>query len=273
MRTKIWPYECLDRIIREEYPRGGSAGVQEALRAIGYERSISQIRNRVKRLGITKVTIWTEDMVELMRTYYPIVGGKRTYQLLIDQGYQPRSWRAVVQKAMKLGIKSGVNHKSNAGGFKKGHQPWNKGRKLSDNLKQRITHKFQKGHTPANTVPVGTITYRPNANKGRGEYYIKTAHRQYQQYHRWLWEQVYGPIAARHIIYFKDGNHCNVTISNLGMMSQADNARRNNGHHELTDNRVASYLRMKTEQVPQELLEVKRQQIILNRQIQNHEED
>lgn len=39
-------------------------------------------------------------------------------------------------------------------------------------------------------------------------------------YHRWLWEQVYGPIPERHVVRFKDENCFNVTISNLYIEKQ-----------------------------------------------------
>ena len=273
-RGQLWPY-FLDRILREEYPQGGAAACRQRILGIGYERSINQIRNRASRLGIRyeRITYWNDEMDSIVRSSYPIAGLKHTLQRLKEGGYQV-SEGALKSRTHKLGLKSGINHKPNAGSWRKGQAPPNKGKRMPEHIRQRVKHTwFKKGQQPMNTLYDGAIRFRSTCSHGRGSYWIRIAKGKWQSYHRWLWEQIYGPIPPGHIIYFKDGNHLNVTISNLGMMTKARNAVRNAGHQELTDGRVAGYLRVKKEEVPQELIEVQRQRILLNRQIKEHEED
>jgi hypothetical protein len=45
--------------------------------------------------------------------------------------------------------------------------------------------------------------------------------------HRLIWEEVHGPLPAKHCVFFKDDNHNNFDPDNLGLMSMNENARRN----------------------------------------------
>ncbi|MFT9117632.1 MAG: HNH endonuclease signature motif containing protein [Sporolactobacillus sp.] len=106
------------------------------------------------------------------------------------------------------------NYKSNHnlssgldGRYKPGHVPANKG-----------THtggweptQFKKGHRPANYMPVGT-----EKMKSDGYVYVKIADPgKWRQKHRLIWEKANGPIPKGHKLLFGDGNHQNIDLDNL----------------------------------------------------------
>jgi hypothetical protein len=46
-------------------------------------------------------------------------------------------------------------------------------------------------------------------------------------YQRWVWEQANGPIPAKHVVSFADGDRSNCALENLRLVSRAEMARRN----------------------------------------------
>lgn len=124
--------------------------------------------------------------------------------------------------------------------FKKGHVPANKGLKRpgwhAGRMKETQFKKGQRsGFAELNWKPVGTILADPAG-------YLRIKAREavhgkeptgfgnvavWPMYNRYLWEKHKGQIPPRHLVIFKDGNRQNCVIENLGLLSKADNARRN----------------------------------------------
>ena len=75
----------------------------------------------------------------------------------------------------------------------------------------------------------GSIVER-NDKTGRLYLYYKVKDSHWILYHNKIWMDHHGPIPSKHIISFKDGNTLNCDISNLEMLSMAENARRNTIH-------------------------------------------
>lgn len=125
------------------------------------------------------------------------------------------------------GLKSGLNtrFKGEHGieyRFKKGHEPLNKGRKVRHTNPNVIRNYFQKGHIPANTVPVGSEQTR------EGYVWVKIAQpNTWKQKHRLLWEQHHGPIKKGYLVTFLDGNQLNIDIANLAVISQREHSQLN----------------------------------------------
>ena len=114
--------------------------------------------------------------------------------------------------------------KTNPAAFKKGHVPWNKGKK---GLQTPVT-KFKKGHIPWHTKPIGSITKRKG---GSGVYnFIKIDEHQWELLHHIIWKKHHGEIPKGHIVRFKDGNRDNVDISNLECISKGKHGERNLCH-------------------------------------------
>ena len=121
-----------------------------------------------------------------------------------------------------------ANHKINnglTGRFKKGHIPANKGTH-PPTVGRMAETQFKKGGLPPNTKPIGyervtkdgyievKVMERPNR---------KTGEKNFKAKHRLLWEQAYGPIPKGHNVIFKDGNKRNFELSNLELISNAEN--------------------------------------------------
>jgi hypothetical protein len=95
---------------------------------------------------------------------------------------------------------------------------------------------------------------------------------------RWAWQQHNGRIPKGKIIVFKDDNPYNISVDNLEAITRADNSRRNGkkSSQGLSDNYVAYTLSYKDPVMRKlvkgnpDLLELKRQQLLLQRTIKKH---
>lgn len=114
--------------------------------------------------------------------------------------------------------------------FKPGHTPVNKGVKMPDHIYDKVKHSmFKKGNRPHNWKADGSIVER-NDKTGRSYLYFKVKDSHWILYHNKIWMDHHGPIPEKHIISFKDGNTLNCDISNLELLSMAENAKRNSIH-------------------------------------------
>ncbi len=115
------------------------------------------------------------------------------------------------------------NHKLNSGltgRFQKGCVSHNKGKKgyCAPGCEKGW---FQKGHDNGKTKPVGS----ERIDCKDGYVLIKTADsKAYRPKHKVIWEAAYGPVPPGHIITFIDGDKLNVALSNLRLITMAENA-------------------------------------------------
>ena len=124
----------------------------------------------------------------------------------------------------------GVSSGTVGGRFPKGHVPFNKGRKRSEwadaaaEERMRIG-QFKIGIMPHNGhQPIGT------EKEYDGYVYVKvaprrtnprSAHDNWVQKNRLVWEQANGPIPANHVIVFLDGDRSNCDLTNLALCSRS----------------------------------------------------
>ena len=134
------------------------------------------------------------------------------------------------------------NHKLPSGlkcWFKKGQVSYNKGVKMSEELRKKVSKTwFKKGHVPHNRVPVGT-----EVTDSDGYLKIKVAEPNVWQFkHRLVWEQYNGKIPAGKMINFINGDRRDCRIENLIM----------------TDNQIHGYFNsnFRTKERPPELVAV-----------------
>src|SRR5690625_2764219 len=107
-------------------------------------------------------------------------------------------------------IRTGHRHSSTQ--FKKGHEPWNKGKK-GIHTGGKST-QFKKGNIPWTQKPIGSERVEG------GIVLVKVADPSVWRYkHHVVWEQANGKIPDGYVIRFKDGNKMNVTLDNLFMTS------------------------------------------------------
>ena len=222
---------------------------------------------------------WTDFELKALEKHYPAHGTKFVDEIIFAHHGWRRKPRNVMQKAQKLGIKY---EGENRGCFKPGLVPFNKGRKMSPELRAKCAPTmFKPGTVPPNTKPPGEdISIRTSKN-GKPEVYLRLHIGKWVMLSRHTYESFYGPVPAGYIVYHKDGDPLNCDIENLGLMSRADNARRNHNvikvrerHSSLTDEYVVWYMkRYKGIELPLEesrdsgMLEIYRKQIEVKRSL------
>jgi len=133
--------------------------------------------------------------------------------------------------------------------FQKGHVPYNTGRSIPENVKEKISKTFfQKGIVPHNTKPVGYESVR--IDKAGNKYtFIKVEDKKRMvPKHRHIWEQANGEIPKGHVIQFIDGNTSNCTLGNLRCVTHEVNLYTGSVH-----------------KLPVEIAEI----IILNKKVKN----
>ena len=109
--------------------------------------------------------------------------------------------------------------------YKKGHRPWNKGKRYIAGGRAKET-QFKDGHLPHNTKHDYAISLRKDKS-GRTYKYIRLAPGKWIPLHRHIWKTVNGEIPPGKIIVFKNSDTMDCRIENLEMISRAENVRRN----------------------------------------------
>lgn len=175
---------------------------------------------------------WTQNEIEILHDLYPHV-----YTVEITK-YVNHSLTSIYQKAYEFGLKKsdefnamkkeqegnllrivGVNNR-----FVKGQCAHNKGRKMPDHVKQKVSKTwFKKGQNPSNTKYDG----HERIDSKDGYVLIRVEKGKYQLKQRVIWENHNGPIPANHVIIFKDGDKYNFDINNLECISSKENMLRN----------------------------------------------
>ncbi len=274
--------------LKEKYPVDPTEHVAEHL-----GRTYKAVKSKAKVLKLKKVVShlsknspWKSVDLEKFEKEYSI-----TSNSVLSRRYQV-SKSSIRKKAKESGWKKDQSQLEK-GRFKPGINPWNAGR-----TGKRVSPKseFKKGHLPGNTLHDGAIRLRNDRSVKTGKltqyFYIRISKSKWDLYHRVLWKEHHGEIPHRHCIIFKDGNTLNCVIENLACISMAENARRNRNTEKaglshsanweegnISDQKVLSYLTRdkNLQQIIQEqnpdLIEVKRQQLLLNHIIKNEYSD
>lgn len=206
---------------------------------------------------------WTQQEEETLSRLYedPKVFSKDIAKML------GRTLPQVYQKARAMGLKApterlrmagkiGMQHpRSIATRFTKGHIPQNKGKKVSLEVYEKMSHTmFKKGHISENKREVGAE--RVNVY---GYIEIKVAEPNvWRLKHRIVWEQHNGAIPTGYNVQFKNHNTQDCRIENLYLISKAEQMRNENSL-------IAKY--------PKELQDVIRLKGVVNRQIHKHQKN
>lgn len=144
---------------------------------------------------------------------------------------------AIANRKNKLHLSSGIT----GGQFKKGHNTFNKGKKWNEYMSKESQKKslktcFKKGNIPHNHRKIGSE--RTNVD---GYVEIKIAEpNQWQLKHRYLYEKEYGKIPNGYNIIFLDRNRKNFELSNLKLVSKAEDLIMNNNKLFSTDKEITN---------------------------------
>lgn len=177
----------------------------------------------------------TEDDIEYIREHYATMstreisearGMSKTTITGIAQRLGLRKTREWIAERARL-RSSDPNHGGRATRFKVGGVSPNKGRKIEEwmspeGIANSAKGRFKKGRPSQNIRPVGSE--RVNVD---GYIEVKIAEpNKWRLKQRVVWEAAHGPVPAGSMVSFIDGNKQNCELSNLRLMTRADNLRR-----------------------------------------------
>ena len=189
-----------------------------------------------------KRRLWTQQEDDIIRTHYPHMINEEIQELLPH-----RTNSMIYNRAHFLGVRKTIEtitrkqelcgnlaaEVGKATHFKKGNEPFNKGKKQNEYMSAESIEKtkatrFKKGSKPHNTKS-DRFSVRKDS-KGRPYVFFKIEDGVWVHYHRYLYEQKHGEIPKGMVIRFKDGNFMNLDINNLEMVSRQENMTRNSFH-------------------------------------------
>lgn len=284
MANKSWTKEQL-RILRKEYP--GIEHPKNLVKRLG--KTLPAIKTKATLLGLKRErqagSIWTPSLERRLSKLYPNNTNAKIAGRLGVRETQIES------KAFKLGLRKTPEFMwkhSMKSAFKKGHVPDNKGKKQTDYMSadaivRTKSTRFQKGNLPHNAVGFkdGDFGLRPDKT-GRIYWYTRLFLGKWYPLHQNMWEQKNGKLPKGHCLWFNDGDSMNCELSNLGLITRAENMRRNSCSIRLTDNYVATAIARKkgkpghvdrrlVKEIKKNpaLIELKRAQMLLNRTIKS----
>lgn len=283
---RTWTHDQVD-LLKIEYPMA----TPKVLRELFSDKTTAAIKSKAKALGLKKAAQrfhFTPDQIQELAKLYP---DTLTADLAEKFGCSIFSVRNAVSR---LGLKKNIefirstaaermkdpNHPGRKYQFSKGAVSANKGRKQSEYMSWEAIERtkatrFKKGQKAWNHKPLG---YERVSVDGYIEVKIGEP-KTFKLKHRVIWEQHHGKIKKGENVQFKDGNRQNCDINNLYLISREEQMKQNSGSINLTDGIVAAYIaggRGKNKSlIPlirkhQPLIELKRQQLLLNRKIKDH---
>lgn len=115
--------------------------------------------------------------------------------------------------------------------FQPGQTPWTKGRK---GIRLSPGTEFRRGQPPLNFRPVGSLRV---AHCGYLQIKLQATGyppKDWQMYHRHVWEQAHGPVPRGHVVAFKDGRRrlepAEITLDVLECITRGEHMRRHTFH-------------------------------------------
>ena len=172
---------------------------------------------------------WKPHEIEILKQHYADSNIHELMQML------NKSDRKIYNQARNLGLKKSAEYeekrrlfdienlrKNTTKRFQKGQTAWNKG--IKGSIPNNVT-SFKKGNLPHNTRNEGET----RLNK-EGYLLVKIAHKKWVRKHYLIWEEVNGKVPKGHVLRLKDNNRDNYDISNIELISRADNMRLNTMH-------------------------------------------
>lgn len=161
---------------------------------------------------------WTEEEVEFIREIYPYHENKEISKMVKDKfGFEVSA-----RNLLNVSHKHKFPKKAipNSGCYRKGDVPWNKGKGMSEEVKEKVKKTwFKKGRIPENHKPVGSTRVTVDGYKE-----IKVAEpNKWALYHRHLYEKTHGEkLSKNEVVIFADGDKTNFDIDNLVKVSRAN---------------------------------------------------
>lgn len=161
---------------------------------------------------------WSEEEIEFVREVYPYHENKEISKMVKEKFSFDVSTRNLQNVRNKYKIPKKVI--PNSGCYRKGNEPWNKGKVMSDEVKEKVKGTwFKKGQIPKNHKPVGSTRVDRDGYK-----LIKIAEpNKWIVYSRYVYEKAHGEkLKKNEAVIFADGDKSNFDIDNLVKVSRAN---------------------------------------------------
>ncbi|OFY87867.1 MAG: hypothetical protein A3F72_03060 [Bacteroidetes bacterium RIFCSPLOWO2_12_FULL_35_15] len=229
---------------------------------------LTTTRTKLYELGLKRMDLeyWNDDQIYFLKKFYKVLGDTEIAELFNVFYNKNKGWRQkhVEKKRRYLQLKRTEIEKSEI-----------KVRNV-DMRRYADSHwKCWEGRV----LKVGDIRTWYDRDYNRPFKVIKTGSG-FVHYGPWLFEQHFGPVPEGFVLRFLDEDTTNVTLENLSLITRAENAMLNaaSSNMALSDRYVAGLLAFKKPELKKELLkypeliELKRNELMLNRQIKKHEQ-
>jgi hypothetical protein len=236
----------------------------EIARVLGLKLEL--LRKKIYELGLLRMKLeyWTEEQILFLKQNYQIMGDLELSEICEEKWPKNKKWtiKHIEKKRLYLNLKRTPEELA-----KIKQRNIDNGRFISKGVSKWLSKGFAED---------GDIRMRYN-HYNRKEPKIKV-NGTYVNWARHAWEQNYGPIPKGMCVSFKDNDPENTTPENLELLTRNELAIKGVKQTgiKLTDNYVAWVLsianpdiRSEIKQHP-ELIELKRQQLLLQRTIKQH---
>lgn len=162
---------------------------------------------------------WTDEEDAFLRAHYATRTGPQLAQLL------GRSNSSIKNRTILLGLKKRIN----AGQFKRGEHPWNKGLHYDVGGNSART-RFKPGNRPHTWQPIGHVRLTKDGYLQRKTADTGYTPRDYVFIHHLVWRMHGNTVPPGHALVFRDGDKLNVDINNLELVTRAELMSRNTVH-------------------------------------------
>ena len=193
----------------------------------GYKNGLSNHLSREEHLA--RQTRYPQGMYEFIRDHGHHVGSQEMADMIKEKfGYEITA-KGVKSYRARYKLSSGLT-----GWWKKGHEPANKGKKISEYMTPETVEKvrkttWKKGHRPVNEKQVGEVI-KSKATSGylaRKKSMTGSMWKRWELLHKAVWEEHNGPIPEGYTVAFRDGDRENCDISNLMLVKRDELATMN----------------------------------------------
>lgn len=162
---------------------------------------------------------YTPEEKEFLKAYCP---GHHYREIVAE--FSER-YRPITEAQVKAFLSNNKIKTGKKGWFRKGIEPWNKGKRYIAGGRSAET-QFKKGNMPKQHKPVGTTRI---SKDGYLEKKIEEPNK-WDYVHRIVWEEAHGKIPKGYIVVFRDGNKQNLSLDNLACISRAVSMQLNRYH-------------------------------------------
>jgi HNH endonuclease len=254
----IWTYE------RVAFLKKNWATMTNKELAVAMNLGLTSIRTKCYQLGMLRMEMayWTKEQVQYLLDHYKTIGDVELAEIFEKKWPKNKRWtlKHIEKKRRYLSLKRTKNQL----------------RLIKE--RNRVAGRFSINHWKrwyGREAAIGTVKVW-HEEFGRPYKVIKTEDG-YVYLSRKMWEDNFGPVPEKHQITFKDDDNMNVVPENLMALPIGCHPSFIKASTNLSDNYIAAQMSFKDPELRKlllqhpDLLELKRQELLLNRTIKLQE--